>query len=396
MGLHRNARLGLAGRRALVADVEAGCRVGRRRDAVASRRRRRVSGGVAGWRRREQRHRWPVSRIARRGRIGLRGCCRRRSRSGSARPDGDRLGAAADRRRDRACARDGLAGTRRAGISRPAREPREQPRRYEWPCPGDLLHIDTKRFVRFSRPGHAVTGDRHRTGAEMRMRVGYRVGALTRRRPLPLRLQRAPPRREGGNRDRLCRARPRRLRQHGIEAKRLMSDNAWTYTRNRATRPSCSPARHPPSADPATPPPGQRQGRALPADAQTRMGTRPDLPLQRPPRPGTVTLAQLLQRAQTTQLTRRPATDQPRPQRPEAGQLDGRPAPGQEPAEARAQQRTTPSLSPTRSQTSCAPGCLLRWPNQPPVDVRIFTSESPVSGKVSCVDLSSPRIASVV
>ena len=32
---------------------------------------------------------------------------------------------------------------RRAGISRPAREPREQPRRYEWPCPGDLLHVDT-------------------------------------------------------------------------------------------------------------------------------------------------------------------------------------------------------------------------------------------------------------
>ncbi|HEY8774902.1 MAG TPA: hypothetical protein VIM33_00295, partial [Gaiellaceae bacterium] len=62
---------------------------------------------------------------------------------------------------------------RRAGISRPPRQPREQPRRYEWPCPGDLLHIDSKRFVRFTRPGHAVTGDRHRSGAERRMRVGY-------------------------------------------------------------------------------------------------------------------------------------------------------------------------------------------------------------------------------
>ena len=40
---------------------------------------------------------------------------------------------------------------RRAGISRPPKQPREQPRRYEWPCPGDLLHIDSKRFVRFSQ-----------------------------------------------------------------------------------------------------------------------------------------------------------------------------------------------------------------------------------------------------
>jgi transposase InsO family protein len=62
---------------------------------------------------------------------------------------------------------------KRAGISRPPREPRERSRLYEWPCPGDLLHIDTKRFVRFSRPGHAVTGDRHRTGAEKRTRIGY-------------------------------------------------------------------------------------------------------------------------------------------------------------------------------------------------------------------------------
>jgi transposase len=62
---------------------------------------------------------------------------------------------------------------RRAGISRPPRQPREQPRRYEWPCPGDLLHIDSKRFARFARPGHAVTGDRFRTGAEKRSRVGH-------------------------------------------------------------------------------------------------------------------------------------------------------------------------------------------------------------------------------
>ena len=62
---------------------------------------------------------------------------------------------------------------KRAGISRPPRQPRERARLYEWPCPGDLLHIDSKRFARFTRPGHALTGDRHVTGAEKRMRVGY-------------------------------------------------------------------------------------------------------------------------------------------------------------------------------------------------------------------------------
>ena len=36
-------------------------------------------------------------------------------------------------------------------------------RRYEWPCPGDLLHMDVKRYPRFRRPGHAVTGDRTRS-----------------------------------------------------------------------------------------------------------------------------------------------------------------------------------------------------------------------------------------
>ncbi len=34
--------------------------------------------------------------------------------------------------------------------------------RYEWPCPGQLLHIDVKKFARFTEPGHKTTGDRTR------------------------------------------------------------------------------------------------------------------------------------------------------------------------------------------------------------------------------------------
>jgi transposase InsO family protein len=61
---------------------------------------------------------------------------------------------------------------RRAGISRPPRALREPANSYEWPCPGDLLHMDTSRYARFLRPGHAVTGDRHRTSEEKRAAVG--------------------------------------------------------------------------------------------------------------------------------------------------------------------------------------------------------------------------------
>jgi len=62
---------------------------------------------------------------------------------------------------------------RRHGLSRIPKPPREAVVRFEWPCPGDLLQMDTKRFARFTRPGHRVTGIRDRTGAEKRMNVGW-------------------------------------------------------------------------------------------------------------------------------------------------------------------------------------------------------------------------------
>lgn len=49
----------------------------------------------------------------------------------------------------------------RAGLSRLADlEPVAPAQRYEHLAPGDLLHIDTKRLVRFERVGHRATGDR--------------------------------------------------------------------------------------------------------------------------------------------------------------------------------------------------------------------------------------------
>jgi transposase InsO family protein len=238
MGLHRNARLGLAGRHALVADVEAGCSY---REAA---RRRGVSPTTAckWWRRwseatAEQRrslvcledrssrpHHCPrLLPIAEQQRI-----CAARRRTGW----GPRLIAGETGHAHATVWR----ALRRAGISRPPKTPREPSRLYEWPCPGDLLHVDSKRFVRFSRPGHAVTGERHRTGAERRMRIGYEwVHSLV------------------DDHSRLAYSELHRderaatvtgfierglafYQAHGIEPKRLLSDNAFVYRRNRSLR----------------------------------------------------------------------------------------------------------------------------------------------------------------
>jgi transposase InsO family protein len=49
---------------------------------------------------------------------------------------------------------------RRAGCSRRPRPERPAVVRYEWPCPGNLLHMDVKKLGRFDEPGHALTTDR--------------------------------------------------------------------------------------------------------------------------------------------------------------------------------------------------------------------------------------------
>jgi transposase InsO family protein len=49
---------------------------------------------------------------------------------------------------------------RRGGCSRQPRPQAPAVLRYEWPCPGNLLHMDVKKFGRFQAPGHALTADR--------------------------------------------------------------------------------------------------------------------------------------------------------------------------------------------------------------------------------------------
>jgi transposase InsO family protein len=51
---------------------------------------------------------------------------------------------------------------RRGGCSRRPRPERPAVVRYEWPCPGNLLHMDVKKLGRFAAPGHALSADRSR------------------------------------------------------------------------------------------------------------------------------------------------------------------------------------------------------------------------------------------
>ncbi len=127
----------------------------------------------------------------------------------------------------------------RHGLSRRPRAPRDAACRYEWPCPGDLLHMDTARYARFERPGHRVTGDRSqrsRNWMEPDTRVGYDfahaiVDDHSRLAYVEL---------HHDERAETVTAFVQRalawFAAHGIHARRLMSDNAWAYTHNRSLR----------------------------------------------------------------------------------------------------------------------------------------------------------------
>ena len=208
---------------------------------------------------------------------------------------------------------------RRAGLSRRPVAAREPANRYEWPCPGDLLHMDVSRYARFLRPGHKITGDRsqrNRRWSAPETRVGYDfVHAIV------------------DDHSRLAYAElhddekaatvtaflERALAffaEHGIHAKRVMTDNAFAYVNSRSLRELLSRQPDPAPHHRALPATHQRQGRTLPPNDGPRMGLRTQLPHTPPPRPSAATLARALQHQPTPQLTRRPATHQPRSQRP--------------------------------------------------------------------------------
>lgn len=120
----------------------------------------------------------------------------------------------------------------RAGVSCRPRPERPAIVRYQWPCPGQLLHMDTKKLGKFTEPGHKMTGDRTRRSRRVGWeyvhsivddcsRLAYSeihddetavtVTAFTER-ALDFFLE------------------------HGIGAERLMTDNAFAYIHNTSLR----------------------------------------------------------------------------------------------------------------------------------------------------------------
>ena len=236
MRFHRNAKLGLAGRRELVLQIAGGSSLREAAQAFN------VSVATAHrwWKR------WRQASEAERGSLSClldrssrparsprrlapeaeRAICDCRSQTGW----GPRLVAGAT----------GFAHStvwkvlRRAGISRPPRAARESANRYEWPCPGDLLHMDVSRYARFLRPGHRVTADRSRSAPWRPVGYDY-VHAVV----------------DDHSRLAYCEIHDDEravtvvafleraltfFAEHGISVRRVMTDNAWAYIHSRRLR----------------------------------------------------------------------------------------------------------------------------------------------------------------
>ncbi len=241
MYLHANAKLGLGGRLALVQAVEGGCSI---RSAAV---RFNVSPATAHrwW------HRWRGASEEARASLAClfdrssrprrsprellpelqEAICACRRETGW----GPRLVAAAT----------GFAHStvwkvlHRAGISRPERAPREPANRYEWPCPGDLLHMDVSRYARFERPGHALTGDRsQRSRHWMRpeTRVGYDYAHAIVDDHSRLAYVELHPDETAATVTAFVARALAYFKAQGITASRLMTDNAFAYVKNRSLR----------------------------------------------------------------------------------------------------------------------------------------------------------------
>jgi transposase InsO family protein len=125
---------------------------------------------------------------------------------------------------------------RRAGISRPPKAAKEPANSYEWPCPGDLLHMDTSRYARFLRPGHRVTGDRSQRlrGRSVDSRVGYDFAHAIvddHSRLAYVELHRDE---KAQTVTSFVERALAFFAEHGIVCRRLMTDNGFSYVKNRS------------------------------------------------------------------------------------------------------------------------------------------------------------------
>jgi transposase InsO family protein len=125
---------------------------------------------------------------------------------------------------------------RRHGCSRVPRVAREPFRRYEWPCPGDLLHMDVKRYPRFRRPGHAVTGDRRASYLQRTNPLGHDYFHAIVDDHSRLVYGELLADEKAATVTAFTARALSWFAEHSITARRLMTDGAMSYRRNRSLR----------------------------------------------------------------------------------------------------------------------------------------------------------------
>src|SRR5918999_997912 len=121
---------------------------------------------------------------------------------------------------------------RRGGCSRRPRPKQPAVVRYEWPCPGQLLHMDVKKLGRFEAPGHALTADRSRRSRGAGWEYVHSIVDDCSR----LAYSEIHPDETAATVTAFTRRALDWFLEQGIVCERLMSDNAFAYTRNRSLR----------------------------------------------------------------------------------------------------------------------------------------------------------------
>ena len=238
MELHRNAKLGLSGRCALVQARERGLSVREVARRFACRRRRSAAGPAAGARRASRSvARWPVCRSFEPSQADAAHVAAARAAADLCREAADRLGAAAAHRPHRASALDDLegAGAQRALAAGTAGTRARAPLRVALPGrpPAHGRHAST---------GASNAPDTRSPAIALAPPPSDAPGSAT---TTPTRSSTTTPGLSSpscsttsgastvtGFVDRALRA----FAAHGIKPKRLMTDNAWSYTKNRTLR----------------------------------------------------------------------------------------------------------------------------------------------------------------
>ena len=181
--------------------------------------------------------------------------------------------------------------------------------RYERDRPGELVHMDVKKIGRIPDGGgwraHGRETSRSQPGPQgpgSATTTSTPSSTTTAGSPTP----RSCPTRRAPPAPRSSSAPLAYFADHGItRIERVMTDNAWTYTR-APLRAVVRRARHPPEVHQAPLPLAERQGRTLQPHPADRVGLPPGLHHQRRTHRRPCPLARALQHSTTPQRPRRP------------------------------------------------------------------------------------------